>query len=81
MKKSLDHALEPTPLRVRLHAAIVSRLPDEKPMTDKITVRPAKPADLADINAIYNHYIAHSTCVWETTPCSEGERKAWYLKQ
>ena len=47
-------------------------------MTDKITIRPAKPADLADINAIYNHYIAHSTCVWTTQPCSESERKAWY---
>ena len=47
-------------------------------MTDEITIRPAKPADLADINAIYNHYIAHSTCVWTTQPCSESERKAWY---
>ncbi len=47
-------------------------------MTDKITIRPARPADLADINAIYNHYIAHSTCVWTTQPCSESERKAWY---
>ncbi|HTY88682.1 MAG TPA: GNAT family N-acetyltransferase [Candidatus Acidoferrum sp.] len=47
-------------------------------MTDEITIRPAKPADLADINAIYNYYIAHSTCVWTTQPCSEAERQAWY---
>ncbi len=47
-------------------------------MIAEITIRPARPADLADINAIYNYYIAHSTCVWETQPCSEAERKAWY---
>ena len=47
-------------------------------MTHYITIRPALPADLADINAIYNYYISHSTCVWSTQPCSESERKAWY---
>jgi phosphinothricin acetyltransferase len=47
-------------------------------MTHALTIRPAKPADLADINAIYNYYVAHSTCVWTTQPCSEAERKAWY---
>ena len=47
-------------------------------MTEDITIRPAKPADLADINAIYNYYIAHSTCVWTTKRCSDSERKAWY---
>jgi phosphinothricin acetyltransferase len=47
-------------------------------MTDDITLRPAKRTDLVEINAIYNYYIAHSTCVWTTQPCSEAERKAWY---
>ena len=47
-------------------------------MTDDITLRPAKPVDLAEINAIYNYYIAHSTCIWTTQPCSEAERKVWY---
>ncbi|MGA2788733.1 MAG: N-acetyltransferase family protein [Verrucomicrobiota bacterium] len=47
-------------------------------MTDTIIIRPAGPADLADINAIFNYYVAHSTCVWTTTPCSGAERKAWY---
>jgi phosphinothricin acetyltransferase len=41
-------------------------------------IRPATPHDLAAINAIYNYYVAHSTCVWITQPCSEAERKAWY---
>jgi L-amino acid N-acyltransferase YncA len=47
-------------------------------MTDGITIRPAGPADLGAINAIYNYYVAHSTCVWETQPCSEAERNTWY---
>jgi len=47
-------------------------------MTQNITIRPASPFDLREINAIFNHYVAHSTCVWTTTPCSEVERKAWY---
>jgi L-amino acid N-acyltransferase len=48
-------------------------------MIDNIIIRPASSADLAEINAIYNYYVAHSTCVWTTQPCSEAERKAWYL--
>ena len=47
-------------------------------MTDNIIIRPASLADLTDINAIFNYYVAHSTCVWTTNPCSEVERKAWY---
>jgi L-amino acid N-acyltransferase len=47
-------------------------------MTDDITIRTAKPGDLSDINAIYNHYVAHSTCVWIDQPCSDSERQAWY---
>ena len=47
-------------------------------MTDGITIRPAEPADLGGINAIYNYYIEHSTCVWSTQLCSASERQAWY---
>ena len=50
----------------------------ELSMTDDIAIRVATCADLAQINAIYNYYIAHSSCVWTTEPCSEAERKAWY---
>ena len=49
-------------------------------MTHNIIIRLAIPDDLTDINAIYNYYVAHSTCVWTTQPCSEAERKAWYLE-
>ena len=41
-------------------------------------IRPARPFDLPEINAIFNYYVSHSTCVWTTTPCTEAERKAWY---
>ena len=47
-------------------------------MKGRIIIRPAGSADLARINAIYNYYVAHSTCVWTTVPCSEAERAAWY---
>ena len=47
-------------------------------MKDDIIIRPATSADLSAINAIFNYYVAHSTCVWTTTPCSEAERVAWY---
>jgi L-amino acid N-acyltransferase len=47
-------------------------------MRDDISIRPARPADLKTVNAIFNYYVAHSTCVWTTTPCSEAERVAWY---
>ena len=47
-------------------------------MIDNLIIRPASSEDLRGINAIYNYYVAHSTCVWTTQPCSEGERKAWY---
>jgi phosphinothricin acetyltransferase len=43
-----------------------------------IVIRPATPDDLTVINAIYNYYVAHATCVWTTEPCSEAERIAWY---
>jgi phosphinothricin acetyltransferase len=49
-------------------------------MPDKISIRPACSADLVEINAIFNYYVAHSTCVWTTQPCSEAERQAWYAE-
>lgn len=47
-------------------------------MTNNTAIRPATPSDLPEINAIFNYYVAHSTCVWTTTPCSEAERQAWF---
>lgn len=47
-------------------------------MTSNLIIRPGRPDDLSAINAIYNYYVAHSTCIWTTEPFSEVERKAWY---
>ena len=47
-------------------------------MTDKLIIRPAGARDLSEINAIFNYYVDHSTCVWTTEHCSETERKTWY---
>jgi phosphinothricin acetyltransferase len=43
-----------------------------------IAIRPAAVSDLSEINAIYNHYIRHSTCVWSTTPYSDAQRIEWF---
>ena len=41
-------------------------------------VRPATPADLPAINAIYNHYVLCSTCTYQTEPAAADERLAWF---
>ncbi len=43
-----------------------------------IIIKPANSNDLLEINAIFNYYVAHSTCVWTTTPYSDAERKVWF---
>lgn len=43
-----------------------------------VSIRSATEADLPTINAIYNHYVEHSTCTYQTTPSSGEERRAWY---
>ena len=47
-------------------------------MKSNVIIRPANSADLNEINAIFNYYVAHSTCIWTTKPCSATERNAWY---
>jgi phosphinothricin acetyltransferase len=43
-----------------------------------LCIRAATAVDLAEINAIYNHYVLHSTCTYQTVPSSEAERAAWF---
>ena len=40
-------------------------------------VRPAGAADLARINAIYNHYVLHSHATFEIEPVTMTEREDW----
>ncbi len=43
-----------------------------------LLVRPATPADLPAVDAIYNHYVATSTCTFQTIPSTLDERLAWF---
>ena len=43
-----------------------------------VNVRPATAADLPAINAIYNHFVLHSTCTYQETPSTLEERAAWF---
>lgn len=40
-------------------------------------VRPALPADIRAINAIYNHYVRTCTCTWHLTEETDEGRAAW----
>lgn len=41
-------------------------------------IRLARKSDLVPINAIYNHYVLHSTCTYQLTPETEEARLAWF---
>jgi L-amino acid N-acyltransferase len=41
-------------------------------------IRPATHADLPAINEIYNHYVLHSTCTYQTVPSTAEERLQWF---
>jgi phosphinothricin acetyltransferase len=42
------------------------------------TIRPATPDDLVAINDIYNHYVLHSTCTYQTEAETIEARRAWF---
>ena len=44
----------------------------------QVSLRLATLSDLAAINAIYNHYVHHSTCTYQTEPSTAEERAAWF---
>lgn len=43
-----------------------------------VTLRDATLADCNAINAIYNHYVATSTCTYDLEPMPEEARRAWF---
>jgi len=45
---------------------------------DGLILRDATVADLPAINAIYNHYVLHSTATYQTEPSTDAEREAWF---
>lgn len=42
------------------------------------SIRPATAGDLERINEIYNHYVHHSTCTYQTEPETIESRRAWF---
>lgn len=42
------------------------------------SILPATVEDLPAINAIYNHYVGHSTCTYQTVPSTAQERRDWF---
>ena len=47
-------------------------------MPDAISIRLASAADLPAINAIYNHYVVHSTATYQTAPETAEDRATWF---
>ena len=47
-------------------------------MEHPIRIRTATEADLAAVNAIYNHYVLASTCTYQEEPTTADERAAWF---
>jgi phosphinothricin acetyltransferase len=45
-----------------------------------VTIRLAAEADLPAINAIYNHYVLHSTSTFQITPETDADRLAWFRR-
>ena len=42
------------------------------------SIRLATPADLPAINFIYNYYVIHSTCTYQTEPSTAEQRQVWF---
>lgn len=47
-------------------------------MTTPPTIRLAARTDLEAVQAIYNHYVATSTCTFQVDPDTEAERVEWF---
>jgi L-amino acid N-acyltransferase len=45
-----------------------------------INIREAAQTDLLSINDIYNHYVLHSTCTYQTEPSTLEERSQWFTE-
>ncbi len=41
------------------------------------SIRPANPGDISSIADIYNHYVLHSTCTFQTEPDTLESRGEW----
>jgi phosphinothricin acetyltransferase len=46
----------------------------------EIHIRLARSGDLPRVNAIYNHYVRHSTCTFQETPDTLESRERWFAE-
>ncbi len=49
-------------------------------MNADFVIRLAMESDLPAINAIYNHYVLHSTCTYQIVPETAEDRLAWFRR-
>lgn len=49
-------------------------------MPGQVHIRPAVVEDCPAINDIYNHYVLHDTCTYQTEPDSLADRQAWLAR-
>lgn len=47
---------------------------------NSLSIRAATVEDLPAINDIYNHYVLHSTCTYQTEPGTAEERAEWFAQ-
>ena len=65
-----------TPVPQRLTHAMSARA--ASCTTSRSAHPPRDAADLPAINAIYNHYVLHSTCTYQEEPETMHDRRAWF---
>ena len=68
--------LPPPRLRSGPHVSTVGIVPKTTPPA--LCIRLAHEEDLPAINAIYNHYVEHCTCTYQTVPETAEARRAWF---
>lgn len=47
---------------------------------NSLSIRTATVEDLPAVNDIYNHYVLHSTCTYQTEPSTPEERAEWFAQ-
>lgn len=60
------------------HLRLTSRIPANRRRILTYQLRAATSADLEAISAIYNHYVANSTCTFALQGETLDERRAWF---
>ena len=60
--------------------SVPREMPPVEPGAWSPTIRLARAEDLEAINAIYNHYVQHTTCTYQETPETIEGRREWFAR-